>query len=82
MKIKLGAEYEDKVSGFRGIATARYEFLNKCVRVQLTARQVEEGKKPLDLVFDREQLVKVGKGIRTKAKKTGGGHMEDLAPRE
>ena len=81
-QVKLGRQYEDKVSGFKGIATARYEFLNKCVRIQLTGRVTEEGKEPKELVFDQEQLVEIGEGVTTEAKPTGGGHMQDLAPRE
>lgn len=80
MKVKLGKQYRDRVSGFEGIATARYEFLNKCVRIELTGRS-EENKKPPAIVFDIDQLEKAGEGITTDAKPSGGGSMDELAPR-
>lgn len=79
-KAKLGKEYRDIVSGFVGIATAEYRFLNDCVRVQLTGKS-EEGKKPQELVFDIEQIEKIGDGVKTKSKPTGGGAIDDIAPR-
>ena len=52
--IKLGETYEDSISGFVGVATARVVYLYGCVRVAL------EGKaKPGESVyFDEQRLTK------------------------
>lgn len=89
--ITLGKKYRDSVTDFEGIATSKYEYLNGCLRVELTAKVEEEGKKPLCLVFDHEQLELVDDGIIEKVRAaiaaryerkapTGGGGMGDLAP--
>lgn len=54
--MKLGDEVRDKISGFTGIATARLEYLNGCVRWQVTT-QILHDSKPIDgQYFDEEQL--------------------------
>lgn len=53
--VTLGERYRDEISGFEGVATARYEYLHGCVRVQL-----EKGGgdgKPEEFVFDEQRLV-------------------------
>jgi hypothetical protein len=54
--IKLGETYTDTITGFSGVATARYEFLYGCVRVQLEGRSGDSGD-PKELVFDEQRLV-------------------------
>lgn len=51
--IVLGHYYRDAVSGWVGVATSRYEYLNGCVRVCLDA--MKDGK-PEGQVFDWQQL--------------------------
>lgn len=52
--ILFGQAYRDKVSGFEGIATGVYEFLNGCVRVELSHK--DDKGAPVGFVFDQEQL--------------------------
>ena len=71
MKIELGQTYRDKVSGWQGVATARYEYLNGCVRYQIDG-QDQDGL-PKGFVFDEVQLVEpiMGQPLE-KTGKTGG----------
>jgi hypothetical protein len=56
-EIVLGNVYEDRISEFTGIATARTEFLNGCVRIALTPK-IGEDKKPIETEwFDEQQLI-------------------------
>lgn len=52
--IVLGERYRDTISGFEGVATARYEFLHGCVRVCLETGKDGEAKEG---VFDEQRLV-------------------------
>lgn len=51
---KLGDRVRDAVSGWEGIATARYEYLNGCVRWQIDG--VDKDGKPEGFVFDDQQV--------------------------
>lgn len=64
---KLGALVKDTVSGFKGIASARHEYLNGCIRYSVTAQELKEGK-VIEENFDTEQLVRVGPGVRDAMK--------------
>ncbi len=52
--IELGAKVRDRVSGWVGIATARYEYLNGCERYELSG--TDKDGKPEAFVFDVQQL--------------------------
>jgi hypothetical protein len=57
MRVTLGDECEDMVSGFRGIATSRTEWLNGCVRIGISPRKLDkDGKLPDAVSFDEEQV--------------------------
>lgn len=56
-KVELGESYRDTVTGFTGIATARVEFLNGCVRYTLEAGGEKPNDEPKELVFDEQRLV-------------------------
>lgn len=76
--IQLGEFYRDTVTGFVGVATARYEFINGCVRYQLE-RLDKEGSVQ-ELVFDEQRLAPAaGKRRRVVPKQTGGSRAK--APR-
>ena len=90
MKVKLGNRYRDTVSGFEGIATAKYEFLNKCIRVELTAplseEQLKESKKPSTYVIDIDQAESVrsngaASASRAKSVPSGGPPITDAVDR-
>lgn len=57
MKIKLGNRYRDSVSGWEGTATARYDYMNGCTRIELAAKDKDGA--PVSYVFDIEQMVVV-----------------------
>lgn len=52
--VTLGKRYRDTVSGWEGMATARYEYLNGCIRVELSG--ADATMKPYSAVFDVQQL--------------------------
>lgn len=58
--ITLGQQYRDSVSGWTGTATARYEYLNGCVRFEISDR--DKDGKPESFVFDEQQLEPVEEG--------------------
>jgi hypothetical protein len=74
MEIALGSKVKDKVTGYTGIATARHEFLNGCVRYSVQGPMEKDGKLPDEKWFDIGQIDIVGPGVAKKmvAKKTGG----------
>lgn len=54
--IKLGNQVEDSVSGFKGIAVQRIEYLNGCVRIGVQSKVDKDGKLPALEYFDEQQL--------------------------
>lgn len=67
--IQLGERYRDTITGFEGIATARFEYLHGCVRWNLTG--VLNGE-PKDFAFDEPQLEPVPAEKFTPTRTTGG----------
>lgn len=57
MSIELGNRVRDRITGFTGIATARYEYLNGCIRWCIQPEGLDKDGKPVeDKVFDEPQL--------------------------
>jgi len=54
--MKLGDVVKDRISGFKGVATCRLEYLNGCVRWQVSPQELHEGKPVDSHYFDDEQL--------------------------
>jgi hypothetical protein len=52
----LGDEVKDVVSGYRGIVTGVFKYLNGCVRLCLSSRKLVDGKVPDDFVVDTTQV--------------------------
>jgi hypothetical protein len=81
--VELGAKYRDKVTGFEGVAVARYEYLWGCNRISL--EHLGSDGKPQAAVFDEPQIERTGpQQVRTEAPKlarTGGPHDHAAAPR-
>lgn len=69
--IKLGEEYEDTQTGFRGIATATYFYQHGCERVNVEAYD-EERREIRSIVFDAPRLKHVNTGKVAKTHRTGG----------
>lgn len=59
--IRLGDKVRDRVSGWEGIAVARYQYLNGCVRYSVAGADKES--KPDEYVFDTQQLEVVVEGF-------------------
>ena len=71
MKVKLGKQYKDSISGFQGIAVARAEYLYGCVRILLSPTKLKaDGDFLPDTWFDEPQLESVGSVRAVKIKKT------------
>lgn len=56
MAIRLGQQVRDRVTGYTGIAIARTEWLNGCVRIAIQAPVDKEGKHTDALSFDEPQI--------------------------
>lgn len=70
-KVKLGERYRDTVSGWEGIATARYEYMNGCVRIEISHK--DKDGKPEAFAFDIQQIELVkGDKITPTPRATGG----------
>jgi len=64
--IKLGEKVRDEITGFEGIAIARIEYLNGCVRYEVKPKILKDGRPIEGEWIDEQQLV-----AKSKAK-TGG----------
>ena len=71
-KIKLGHKYRDSVSGWEGIATAEYRYMNGCTRIELGGR--DKDGQPKEFVFDVQQIeeAKEPRSVAVVDRKTGG----------
>lgn len=70
MEIVLGEKYRDTVSGWEGIATARYEYMNGCIRIEISG--ADKDGKPEGFVFDVHQVERVEGRVPTTPAPTGG----------
>lgn len=59
---ELGDKARDRISGFTGIVTGRFMYLNGCVRIELSATELKDGR-PIDgVVIDESQLEVIAPG--------------------
>jgi hypothetical protein len=83
--IELGDEVKDSVTGVKGIATARCEFLHGCTRVGVQPPIGKDGKIPDSVYFDEPQLVIIKKAkVKVEAKhspRERGGPMPSIPTR-
>lgn len=71
--LQLGDEVRDEVTGFQGIATARYSYLNGCNRVFVQPKvDKEKMTLPAGATFDEPQLVVIKAKFATGDNSTGG----------
>ncbi len=82
-EILLGDTVKDRISGFKGIATARSEFLHGCVRILISPEGLKDAKPIESQWVDEPQLERVKKGSRHKTPITShpGGPQNDHKPR-
>lgn len=73
MRINLGDEVKDMVTGFKGIAVARHEFLNGCARIGVQPKIKKDGALPDEYTFDEPQLVLIKAKVIPDGKHVTGG---------
>lgn len=63
---KLGDVLKDQITGFKGVAICRTDWLNGCTRVTIQPQDLKDGKPIEAQTFDVEQLelVKSAKPVR------------------
>jgi hypothetical protein len=71
-KVKLGRKYRDRVTGFEGVATGRFEYQYGCVRIMLEATELRDGKS-VDATFDEQRLLEVPSERPVRPTATSGG---------
>ena len=82
-RIGLGQEVRDEVTGFKGIAVSRTEFLQGCCRIEVQPKTDKDGKLQELGTFDEPQLEVIGRGILpevVKEKELGGPHKGNNPP--
>ena len=70
--IELGQKVRCTVTGFIGIAIARYEFLNGCIQIAVKPKVNSKGEMQEAVGIDIEQLEVVGAKKKTVKSNTGG----------
>ena len=71
MKIKLGSQVLDIISGIEGIATSRVEYITGCTQYGVTP-PAKDGKPSDACYFDEQRLRVIGEGIKLLNKRDGG----------
>lgn len=56
MAVKLGTEVTDSVTGFKGVAMSRTEFLHGCVKIEIQPKKLIDGKMAEAGYLDEVQL--------------------------
>lgn len=81
MAIGLGDKVRDMVTGFSGIAVARTEWINGCVRWCVQSDKLKDGKPADEIWFDdgRLSLVKFA-AVKVRVADTGGPQKDPRAP--
>lgn len=80
--IEIGDRVRDRVSGFKGIAISRTEWLFGCIRIQVQPEKIgKDGKYPESIVFDEASLEVIKKAAVLKKDEnpvpTNGGGRDD-----
>ena len=78
-EIKIGDEVKSVVSGLKGIAVSRVEYINGCVQFGVKPRVGKDGKDTDCTYVDHKELEVVGKNVRPEASDTGG--VQAYAPK-
>lgn len=76
MPYKLGEELKDVVSGYKGIAVARVEYINGCVQYALQSTVKDGEVKPAEY-FDFQRLEKTGLSVVMPSREGGAVTMRD-----
>lgn len=62
VKVILGNEVKDSISGFKGIAIGRAEYMTGCVQILVAAKNQNVGEKPAEYWLDEQRLVVTNAG--------------------
>lgn len=76
MDIVLGSKVRDRVTGFKGIAVAKNEWMNGCKRIAIQSDTLKDGK-PLDVEWVDIQQIEVISLSKLIKSKLGGGPQKD-----
>lgn len=72
-KYELGSKVECKITGYKGVITARHEWLYGCRRYTLQARELKDGK-PVDTHYLDEDAIQLLEAAEPHhVRDTGGG---------
>lgn len=82
MESKLGKEVQDRVTGFRGIATSETEYLQGCTRINVQPKIKKDGALPARECFDEPDLIVIGDGVSAQEEVPPGGPREIAADRQ
>lgn len=63
MAIELGDRVEDPISGLKGIAVGRTDWMFGCVRISVAPEMAKDGKAGEYQSFDEEQLKVLKRGV-------------------
>ena len=69
-RIELGVEVKDKVTGFKGIASGRSEYLSGCTHICIQPKVEKDKKLPEAKWFDEPMVEVIIKGKKIKQVKT------------
>ena len=72
--IQLGSTVKDTLTGIKGVAIGRTEWLHGCVRITIQPAGVTKDQKPFETHTTDEQNVEVLKDVATSKFKIGGPH--------
>lgn len=78
-KIELGSLVEDQITGFKGRAVSRVEYITGRVQYGIVPVMTEGGAMPVTEYVDEQRLVVVGAPIAQASRPTGGPQRD--APR-
>lgn len=73
MNIELGDTVRDKVSGFKGTATSKTEFLNGCIQYDIIPKVGKDNKIIEGVAIDENSLEVIKKKLKPRVKKETGG---------
>lgn len=62
--VDLGSEVEDRITHFKGIATARCEYIDGSVEICVTPQNTDHGKYPKAEYINEHRLEIVGEGVK------------------
>jgi hypothetical protein len=73
MDVNLGDKVRDKITGLKGIAVARTEFINGCVQYLVQPKINKDGTIPQDVGIDSQSIEVIKPKVKKiKREETGG----------